>query len=128
MNDHNREALIEKAAKAMLDDSHGEGTWEVRTPMEEELYLRRSRAALAVFEQAHTPTSGERLGVCEWCGKAASGYAAWQGDLTGADHLSCGRDGHGFDFRRPEVPEPQAEPTAAEGTGQPTNHEIRRRD
>lgn len=51
-----REQLIEAASKAMCDDSHGEGAWECREPMEEALYLSRARAAFAVFEKAHTPT------------------------------------------------------------------------
>lgn len=55
-----REALIEEAAKAILTASHGEdyGDWE--GPLERELYVKRARAALAVFEQAHTPTDDEQ--------------------------------------------------------------------
>lgn len=51
------EKLVEKAAKAIMEASHGEGVWELREPMEEDLYMRRARAALAVFEKAHTPTN-----------------------------------------------------------------------
>lgn len=59
MNDN--EKLIEEAAKAIMEASHGEGEWEFRELIEEELYLRRARAALAVFEKAHTPTDDERV-------------------------------------------------------------------
>ena len=56
------EKLIEAAARAIMDESHGEGSWELREPMEDTLYRRRAAAALAVFEKAHT----HECEMCRW--------------------------------------------------------------
>jgi len=55
-----REKLIEEAAKAILVASHGEDYDEWESSLERELYRKRARAALAVFDKAHTPTDDER--------------------------------------------------------------------
>lgn len=64
MTDRNREELIEKAAKA-IHDAHMPTTgvtppWEREQEVWRETYRDFARAALAVFEQAHAPTSDQR--------------------------------------------------------------------
>lgn len=107
-----REELIKEAAKAMLDDSHGEGTWEHREQIEEELYLRRARAALAVFEKAHAPTDDER----EALAYLITAHRFRERGLSGAigePEVAVARPLADFlvaeGFRRSEVPEPSAE-------------------
>lgn len=101
------EKLIEEAAKAIMEASHGEGEWEFREPMEEELYLRRARAALAVFEKAHTPSDDEREALEEalrYLDALNADRQIWYDDYSKLhDLVSAG-------FRRSEVaPEPSAE-------------------
>jgi len=108
--------LIEETAKAIMEASHGEGEWEFREPLEEELYLRRARAALAVFEKAHTPTDDEREALAQWLHmrfawpNSPSERTPW---LDLPKHLKEGwRDLAGdapTGFRRSEVPEPTVE-------------------
>ena len=67
-----REALVEKAARAIYEvdpalvkgvrlawDFEHFDAWVVR-----EVWLRKARAALAVFEEAHTPTEEWEYGAC----------------------------------------------------------------
>lgn len=72
MTNDEREALIEKAARA-IRGSHLSDAWEELRGREREFRREQARAALAVFEQAHTPTEHE----CTW--------ACWV-DRYGQDH------------------------------------------
>jgi len=105
------EKLIEDVAKAIMEASHGEGEWEFREPMEEELYLRRARAALAVFEKAHTPTDDERGALTKRFADRIFEAGLRAPDSTLAviafKEVAAG-------FRRSEVPEPS----------EPSEHEV----
>ena len=75
------ERLVEEAAKAMYEASHGEGEWQFHEPMEWGLYTRRARAALAVFEAAQAPTGDEReeligLQLASYSKRMSDGYTS----------------------------------------------------
>lgn len=57
------EKLIEEAAKAIYetrDDAYDLDVWEQLDRTQQERYVCDARAALAVFQKAHTPTGNER--------------------------------------------------------------------
>lgn len=96
------EKLIEAAAKAIMDESHGEGSWELREPMEDTLYRRRAAAALAVFEKALTPTDDEREDMIAFLLRDHNfEESPWGRTYTDAEIANA--------LRRSEVPEPSAD-------------------
>lgn len=101
MTDHNREALIEEAAKA-IHDAHMPTTgvtppWEREQEAWRETYRDFARAALAVFEQAH-PVQGREnsaqnsddereapIRVVAEAFEKHEGAPSWQDDPVGRD-------------------------------------------
>jgi hypothetical protein len=103
--------LIEEAAKAIYVERWGSGAgWErgSRKP-----YRKQARAALAVFEKAHTPTDDEREALLRamragwakrqewWTTTEAPADAPTNDEFLADAILTAG-------FRRSEVPEPSA--------------------
>lgn len=102
-----REKLIEKAAKAMADGEHNVLGWRGHSEDEREWYRKDAAIALAVFEEALTPTDDERESL-DYAIRCAipndlDYRPLWE--LIGAIRGSVLTAG----FRHTEVPEPSAE-------------------
>lgn len=101
-----REKLIEEAAKAMHGDDIDKGrAGDDYTSMNLETldwYRDNARAALAVFEKAHTPTEDEREALL----RAIEGVTYGMGRLVGAPAAKLANAILAAGFRRTAVPEP----------------------
>lgn len=114
MTDTSKQELIEEAAKALYRANWGD---EFTFEEDREHWVNQARAALAVFEQAHTPTDDEREALAKVVAKADEetldyerrlpdyySDESWEGYRLHADHILAAG------FRRTV----QGEPTDAE--------------
>lgn len=108
------EKLIEEAAKAIFEVNNRQDMTQWPRSSYQAVYRERARAALAVFEKAHTPTDDEREALAKLLDEIDSEWLMGEARPPYPSEMAHELILRGVGFRRSEVPKPSVEHSAHE--------------